>query len=100
MAKAKDRLNLESLLRVRKVSLSDFVSSQKGETIEEKVANVVNTFQTTQEQLTKLASLAITEKEEVKQAEDTKKVRKKKGADEEAFVNDSVDTFETKSDED
>jgi len=44
MAKTKDLLNLEALLRVRKVSFEDFVLSQGGSSIDEKLAKVKATF--------------------------------------------------------
>lgn len=81
-AKKKEKLSLDALLRVRKVTLEDFVKSQDGETIEEKIEAVKGRFDVLPEHELSLASLTKEENIAIKQVEDSKKVRKKKVVDE------------------
>jgi len=81
-AKQKDKLNLDALLRVHKVTLENFVKSQEGETIENKVELVKSQFNILPEHEEALACLTKEENIAIKQAEDSKKIRKKKAVEE------------------
>lgn len=108
MAKTKDLLNLEALLRVRKVSFEDFVLSQGGSSVEEKLAKVKSSFTLSDALLEKAKTFGLVREEQkevdnvmfsvvsTEPKEESKRGRKKKqvAGEEEDVESDSEDKEE------
>lgn len=82
MAKEKNLLNLEALLRVRKMSVEDFVARQVGATLEDKIKGIYSSFKVSEGLDASFALMLQIEANKKIKAED-KKAKKKKIQEEE-----------------